>query len=159
MNKKIIVIGIVSVILLTSVTTLSVVGIKTCEEQQGVEIIKPKPGYLYTPRTGIDGMIVFRLDNLVLLWGKIVLDIHLVLFDNQDLVVTAYAAPDADMVKFIADKSNGETTTIDIYSDDGLFSHNFGKLPPGIYMVTAVAYNGDVEIDRDSVRNVIYIPL
>jgi hypothetical protein len=108
-------------------------------------LINPQPSYLYASFTGENGKHMWFFGNLVL-------------YIFCDVEVTAQSS-DADMVKFIADKSNGETTTIDIYSDDGVFNCNFGKLSIGFYSITANAYQNDNIICSDSIERILTLSI
>jgi PKD repeat protein len=104
-------------------------------------LINPKPGYLYASFTGTNGRHIFFFGDLVL-------------FIYKDVIVDA-EIDNADWVEFtLTPRKGGDEETVQVDSQDGIFTYNFGKLGIGFYTITADAYqNGDI-ISSDSMERV-----
>ncbi len=108
-----------------------------------IEIIKPKPGHLYSPFTGSDGRRVLLFGSFVLYIGK-------------DLDVRALVLG-ADKVKFIAKRFGNEVISNYSYSDNDFFDCNFGNMHTGIYTIVAEAYQGSNKVSTDKISKIFCI--
>lgn len=108
-----------------------------------IEITYPQPGYLYASFTGSTGIPIFFFGDLCL-------------FIMRDMEVTA-ESEGADKVEFTLSKDGNIIDSGQVYSQNDVFTYNFGRPGIGLYSITAEAYKNGMVTSSDSVGLVFSI--
>jgi hypothetical protein len=106
-------------------------------------LLNPQKGYLYTSFTDENGIPFWFLGNLVV-------------FIYQDVEVTAVSA-EADKVEFVVKKSGVEVASATVFSDDGIFTHNFERPGIGMHSLTSEAYQGSTKVQSETISRIFLI--